>query len=198
MYDCFRCQLQRGSIIYIWRTYERFVDCQQCCTLRSWNYLSSSMNAEKHYSVVPYYDAASLWRSWLGHCATGRKGADSIPDDVIGIFNWHNPSGRTMADYGVDSACNRNEYQEYFLGGKGGRSVGLTTLPTYICRLSWNLGTSLSWHPQGLSRPVQRLTYLFNGGHLVSLMIITHCIVLLQDITLHVFYNWHVSALLNT
>jgi hypothetical protein len=26
-------------------------------------------------------------------------------------------------------ASNRNEYQEYFLGGKGGRCVGLTTLP---------------------------------------------------------------------
>jgi len=30
---------------------------------------------------------------------------------------------------GVDSASNRNEYQEYFLGDKGGRSIGLTTLP---------------------------------------------------------------------
>jgi hypothetical protein len=30
---------------------------------------------------------------------------------------------------GVDSASNRNEYQEYFLGGKSGRFVGLTTLP---------------------------------------------------------------------
>jgi len=30
---------------------------------------------------------------------------------------------------GVDSACNRKEYQEYFLGSKGGRCVGLTTLP---------------------------------------------------------------------
>ena len=30
---------------------------------------------------------------------------------------------------GIDSASNRNEYQEYFLGGKGGRCVGLTTLP---------------------------------------------------------------------
>jgi hypothetical protein len=29
----------------------------------------------------------------------------------------------------VDSACNRNEYLEYFLGSKGGRCVGLTTLP---------------------------------------------------------------------
>ena len=29
---------------------------------------------------------------------------------------------------GVDSACNRNEYQEHFLGGKDGRCVRLTTL----------------------------------------------------------------------
>jgi hypothetical protein len=29
----------------------------------------------------------------------------------------------------VDSASNRNEYQGYFLGSKGGRCVGLTTLP---------------------------------------------------------------------
>ena len=30
---------------------------------------------------------------------------------------------------GVDSASNRNEYQEYFLGSKGGRCVRLTILP---------------------------------------------------------------------
>jgi hypothetical protein len=42
-------------------------------------------------------------------------------------FSLHNPSGRTMAT-GVDSASNKNEYQEYFLGGKGGRCVVLTTL----------------------------------------------------------------------
>jgi len=30
---------------------------------------------------------------------------------------------------GVDSASNRNGYQEYFLGGKYGRFLGLTTLP---------------------------------------------------------------------
>jgi hypothetical protein len=29
---------------------------------------------------------------------------------------------------GVDSASNRKEYQEYILGGKGGRCVGLTNL----------------------------------------------------------------------
>jgi len=34
-----------------------------------------------------------------------------------------------LYDPEVDSASNRNEYQEYFLGDKGGRCVGLTTLP---------------------------------------------------------------------
>jgi len=36
---------------------------------------------------------------------------------------------RPHYDPGVDSASDRNEHQEYFLGGKGGRCVGLTTLP---------------------------------------------------------------------
>jgi hypothetical protein len=31
------------------------------------------------------------------HCATSRKVACPIPDGVIGIFHWLNPSGRTMA-----------------------------------------------------------------------------------------------------
>ena len=38
-------------------------------------------------------------------------------------------SFRPHYDPGVDSASNRNEYQEYFLGGKDGRCAGLTTLP---------------------------------------------------------------------
>jgi hypothetical protein len=67
------------------------------------------------------------WRSWLRHCATSWKVVGSIRDGVTGIFHWHNPSGHTMA-LGVDSASNRNEHQEYFLGSKGGRCVGLTTL----------------------------------------------------------------------
>jgi hypothetical protein len=45
-----------------------------------------------------------------------RKVAGSIPDGVIGFFYLHNPSGRTMA-LGLTQPLNRNEYQEYFLGG---------------------------------------------------------------------------------
>jgi len=29
----------------------------------------------------------------------------------------------------IDSTSNRNKHQKYFLGGKGGQCVGLTTLP---------------------------------------------------------------------
>jgi hypothetical protein len=46
-----------------------------------------------------------------GKHATSRKVAGSILDDIIGFLNWPNPSSRTMAP-GVDSASNRNEYQE--------------------------------------------------------------------------------------
>ena len=46
----------------------------------------------------------------------------------------------------MDSASKKNEYQEYFLGGKDGRSVGLTT---FMCRLSRNLGALSSWADTG-------------------------------------------------
>ena len=57
---------------------------------------------------------------------------------------------------GVDSASNRNEYQEYFLGGKGGRCVRLTTLPP-SCAVVMNLGTLNSWNPLGHSAVAQWL-----------------------------------------
>ena len=37
------------------------------------------------------------WRSWLRHCATSWKVTGLIPDSVIGIFHWHNPSSCTKA-----------------------------------------------------------------------------------------------------
>ena len=43
---------------------------------------------------------------WLRYCATNQKVAGSIPDGVSGFF----------IGPGVDSASNRNEHQEYFLG----------------------------------------------------------------------------------
>jgi len=62
---------------------------------------------------------------------------------------------------GVGSASNRNEYQEYFLGGLRRPVRRADNLTTFMCRLSWNLGSSTSWNPQGLSRPVMGWLYLF-------------------------------------
>jgi hypothetical protein len=83
------------------------------------------------------------WRSWLRHCAKSRKVAGSIPDCVTGIFHCGTE---------VDSVSNRHEYQKYILGDKGGRCVGVTTLPPSCVDCLEILGASSSWNPQGLSR----------------------------------------------
>jgi len=61
-----------------------------------------------------------------------------------------NPSDRPMA-LGLDSASNRNEYQEDFSGGKGGRCVRLTTLPP-SCAVVTKSGSPNLLEPSG---PVQ-------------------------------------------
>jgi hypothetical protein len=57
---------------------------------------------------------------WLRYCVTNRKVAGSIPGGVSGFF-IDIKSFRSHYGPGVDSASNKNEYQEYFLRGKGGR-----------------------------------------------------------------------------
>ena len=48
---------------------------------------------------------------WLRRCARNRKVAGSTPDGVIDIKSFPSHYGPR-----VESASNRNEYQEYFLG----------------------------------------------------------------------------------
>jgi len=48
-----------------------------------------------------------------------------------------------------------------FSGGKRLPVRRADNLTTFMRRLSWNLGTSNSWNPQGLSRPVIGLLYLY-------------------------------------
>jgi hypothetical protein len=60
---------------------------------------------EVHVEVLKCYAVLDLVHNpvgtavaqWLRYCATNQKVAGSIPDGFIGIFNWHNPSNRTMA-----------------------------------------------------------------------------------------------------
>jgi len=54
---------------------------------------------------------------WLRCCVTNQKFAGSIPAGVSEFF-IDIKSFRSHSGPGVDSASNRNEYQEYFLGIK--------------------------------------------------------------------------------
>ena len=99
-----------------------------------------SPNHIPRHACASFDDVMVWWRSWL-YCATCRKVAVSIPDDVIGIFHRRHLSGRTMA-LGSTHTPNRKEYQVYFLGVKSGRWVGLKTLPP-SCADSHKI-----WEPQ--------------------------------------------------
>jgi hypothetical protein len=74
----------------------------------------------------PHVCWGTRWRSgWGTVLQTGRL-RDRFPI-VIGIFHWHNPSGRTMA---LGSTRPLTEISTKNISwGKGGRCVGLTTLP---------------------------------------------------------------------
>jgi len=71
---------------------------------------------ETNTFLLTYTMGGTRWSSWLGHCATNRKGF------VSRWGHWLNHSGHTTTP-GLDSAPNRNEYQGYTLGRKGGRYV---------------------------------------------------------------------------
>jgi hypothetical protein len=75
----------------------------------------------------------------LRHYASSRKFAGSIPDEVIGFFRL-NYSFQPHYGPGVDSASNRNEYQESSRVVNGGRRVRLTTSPPSVSLE--NVGTS--------------------------------------------------------
>ena len=74
---------------------------------------------------------------------------------------WFDSRFRSHYGTGVDSASNRNENQEYFLGVKSGQCLRLITLPP-----SWAIVTksgNLNFlEPSGHLGPVMGLIYLFS------------------------------------
>jgi hypothetical protein len=109
----------------------------------------------------------------LRHCATSRKVAGLIPDGVIGIFYWHNPSGRTMAlelTQPLTEMSTRN-----ISWGVKAAGVWADNLTTFMWRLSWNLGASTFWNPSGPVRacngtalpfsPLKRIKIPTYSGH---------------------------------
>jgi hypothetical protein len=84
------------------------------------NYLQLSVPSSffgsnfKHF--LPKYTKTAV-AQWLRCCATNPKVVGSIPAGVVGNF-VDIKSFRSHYGPGVDSASNRNEYQEHFLGVK--------------------------------------------------------------------------------
>ena len=68
-------------------------------------------------SIINICDAGTAVAQCLRCCATNQKVAGSIPAGVSGFF-FDIKSFQSHYAPGVDSASNRNEYQEYFLGVK--------------------------------------------------------------------------------
>ena len=64
------------------------------------------------------FRAGTAVAQWLKCCATNRKVVGSIPAGVSGFSLTLKESFRSHYGPGVDSASNRDEYQEYFLGVK--------------------------------------------------------------------------------
>jgi len=74
-------------------------------------YIYYALNGGKY---VVYKSVGTAVAQWLRCCPTIRKIAGSIPADIKSFCSHYGP--------GVDSASNRNEYQEYFLGVKSARA----------------------------------------------------------------------------
>jgi hypothetical protein len=94
-----------------------------------------------------FYSMCTRWCRWLRRCATSRKVAVSIGslgffiDLILPAALWP----------GLESASDRNEYQEYLLEVK--RLVHRAdNLATFMCRLSRNSGSLNLLEPSG---PVQ-------------------------------------------
>jgi hypothetical protein len=120
--------------------------------------------------------------SWLRHCATNRKVAGLIPDGVIGIFHWHNPSSCSMA-LGLIQPLTELSTRNISWEGRGSRCIGLTTLPPSFanCHEIWEP------QPPGTLRtcPGLHREFLYLTTHILSCMMASSAVLFTLLIILH-------------
>jgi len=75
------------------------------------------LNTKYYISICLIISCYIVTSQWSRCCATNREVAGLIPVSVSGFF-IDIKSFRSHCGPGVDSASNRNEYQEHFLGVK--------------------------------------------------------------------------------
>jgi hypothetical protein len=85
-----------------------------------------------------------------------------IKNDIIGIFHWRNPSGRTMV-LGSTQSLTEMSTRSISCGVKAAVRKA-DNLTTFMCRLSWSLGASNYLNPRGLSKTVMELILCQNNS----------------------------------
>jgi hypothetical protein len=81
------------------------------------------------FSVLWWTHSCTIRDGAVGWGTALQAGKSWVRFTMVSLEFFFVISFRSHYGPGIDSACNRNEYQEYFLGGKCGRCVWLTTLP---------------------------------------------------------------------
>jgi hypothetical protein len=123
-------------------------------SVKSKHMLHTGLTQQSYCCLTLYKTGGMWWCSWLRYCTTSQKVAGSIPNGVTGIFHWLNPSNRTIALGSTQSLTEMRTRGISWGGGgsKGGRCVGLTTLPPPCADYLEILGASTSCSPKSLYR----------------------------------------------